>query len=399
MVKTVKKRIAVWQPFFFGGGAEAVALWVLQALSSEYDVTLFTLAEVDIAWLDTMYATQLSKQDITVHTLLTGRLGKWAYALMSNGPIARMAFVYWTIRRFKAVSADYDLVFSAYNALDMGRPGIQYLHWVYVVEKETEQAERWMKALMRWVDFSRERLQQNLSIANSQYTADRVQKCYGIKAQVVFPPVITQIDALPWAEKDNAFLCSGRIVQAKQTHRVITILKAVRAQGFDVKLHITGGGGGVYGQDYLRKIEAIAQAHSDWIFLHQNLPYEDYLKIVARCRYGIHYKPEPFGISVAEMLKADMIPFVRSKGGQMEIVGAEHVDLLFDNEKEGAEKIAAVMRDQSLQEALRRSLAHRKHLFSTEHFMAAIRQTVEQALTAQDPTEAMLDDISTVASA
>lgn len=398
MVETVKKRIAVWQPFFFGGGAEAVALWVLEALSPEHDVTLFTLTDVDIAWLDTMYATQLSRQTIQVNALLTGRLGKWAYAIMSNGPIARMAFVYWTIRRFKAAAADYDLVFSAYNALDMGRPGIQYLHWVHVVEKKTDKAERWMKALMKWVDFSHDRLQKNLSIANSQYTADRVQKCYGIDSQVVFPPVITQIDSLPWSGKENAFLCSGRIVQAKQTHRVINILKAVRAKGFDVKLHITGGGGGVYGQDYLRKIEAIAHRHSDWIFLHQNLPYEDYLKIVARCRYGIHYKPEPFGISVAEMLKAGMIPFVRSKGGQMEIVGTEHPDLLFDSEKEGAEKIAAVLANQQLQEALRRSLEQRKDLFSTERFMASIRQAVEQYLPPQERIETVLGDASTVAS-
>ncbi|MBE7381153.1 MAG: glycosyltransferase family 4 protein [Leptolyngbya sp. SIO1E4] len=378
MANETKKSVAVWQPFFFGGGAEAVALWVLEALHHEYDVTLFTLSEVDFSWLNAMYATQLSDKEITVKAQLPERLKKWAHTLISDNKIARMAFIYWTIREFKKSAYQYDVVFSAFNGLDMGRPGIQYLHWVHVIEKKFPKAQPWLKALMVWADFSHERLCENFSIANSEYTAEQVQQCYGIEADVVFPPVVTQINTLPWSEKENAFLCSGRVVKAKQTHRVINILKAVRDKGFDIKLHITGGGGGVYGRGYLKQIEALAQQNSDWIYLHQNLPYDDYLKIVSRCRYGIHYKTEPFGISVAEMLKADMIPFVRSNGGQREIVGAEHQDILFANEAEGIEKIVRVLGDEDLKMHLLQSLKQRKDLFSTERFMDEIRETVKK---------------------
>lgn len=297
-----------------------------------------------------------------------------------------MSLIYWTIRYFKSVAPQYDVVFSAFNSLDMGQPGIQYLHWVHVIEDDREKAKPWFKVLMKWVDFSYDRLRSNLSIANSQYTAQRVEETYGIKADVVFPPVITQIEALPWDEKENAFLCSGRIVPAKQTHRVIEILKAVRDKGFDIKLHITGGGGGSYGQDYLTQVETLAQEYSDWVYLHQNLPYEDYLKILARCRYGIHYKPEPFGISIAEMIKADMIPFVRSKGGQMEIVGADHGDILFDGQADAVEKVVKVLGDEALQGDLRRSLKQRQELFSTERFMSDIRAVVEKHLAAAETT-------------
>lgn len=377
-----KHQIAVWQPYFRGGGAEAVALWILEALQDDYTVILHTLSPVDLSWLNTMYNTNLSHKNLIIKTYLPKWLEKQAYDLMASHDLFRIGLVYWTIRGFKKINHQYDLVFSAFNALDMGRPGIQYLHWVNVVEKPYERAPLWQKALMHWIDFSHDRLRQNNSIANSQYTAQRVQQTYGIEADVVFPPVVTEIPALPWTAKEDAFLCSGRIVQAKQTHRVINILQAVRSEGFDIKLHITGGGGGggVYGQTYLRKIKELAKENSDWIFIHQNLPYDDYLKIVGRCRYGIHYKPEPFGISVAEMLKADMIPFVRSKGGQMEIVGSEHPELLFDNEADGVQKIIKVLGSQATQETLLASLKERQSLFSTERFMTDIRALVNRHL-------------------
>ena len=380
MKSNTKKRVAVWQPYFLGGGAEAVALWILEALCSDYDVTLYTLSDVDLSWLDAMYSTQLADKPITIKTQLPKWLNKAADFVISNNKTLRMGLIYWTIRYFKSIAAHYDVVFSAFNSLDMGKSGIQYLHWVRVIEDDRENTKPWSKMLMKWVDFSYDRLRSNVSIANSQYTAERVEKTYGIQSEVIFPPVITQIEALPWQDKENAFLCSGRIVPAKQTHRVINILKAVRDQGVDIKLHITGGGGGSYGQEYLRRVEALAEKYSDWVHLHQNLPYGDYLKILARCRYGIHYKPEPFGISIAEMLKANMIPFVRSKGGQMEIVGADHDEILFADEADAVKKIVKVLDDQTLQNNLLQSLEQRQALFSTERFMNDIQVIVRKYL-------------------
>ena len=189
----------------------------------------------------------------------------------------------------------------------MGDIGIQYLHWEHVVEKFPHKAKSWEKGLMKWADFSHDRLRQNRSIANSKHTADRIKSTYGIESTVIFPPVTTSIDALPWSEKEDAFLCSGRIVEPKQTHRIINILKVVREKGFDVKLYITGGGGGVYNQKYLRRVRNLAKENKDWVYLYEDLPYEDYLDFLARCRYGIHYKYEPFGISVAEIPKGSYL--------------------------------------------------------------------------------------------
>jgi glycosyltransferase involved in cell wall biosynthesis len=382
MATRSKQKILVWQPYFMGGGAEAVALWILEALRKDYDVTLITLSDISFPWLDSMYFTHLSKTNIKLETQLKKWMRLPAYFLISQNKIARMFFIYWSIRFLKRRSSHYDIVFSAFNALDMGVAGIQYLHWVNVLENRQKKKTVWQKAFVKWANFSYDKLGQNFSVANSKYTAQEVKKVYGLEAGVVYPPVTTTIQALPWQDKENAFLCSGRITRAKQTHRAISILKAVRSKGFDIKLYITGGGGGVYTQKYLREIRKLAQENSDWVSLYQNLPYKDYLQVLARCRYGIHYKPEPFGISIAEMLKADMIPFVRSKGGQVEIVGSENRDLLFENEAVGVEKIVRVLGDQDLQKEILNTLKQRQSLFSTQHFVEEIQSTVKQYLAA-----------------
>jgi len=375
-----QKSVAVWQPFFLGGGAEAVALWILEALQDDYQVTLHTISPVDFSWLNAMYNTHLSPEKIKTRTYLPTYLKDAAYFIMSNHDMLRTSLVYLTIKGFKAESNQYDAVFSAFNGLDMGCRGIQYLHWVHVVEQFYKKADPWYKALMRWVDFSHDRLRQNLSIANSGYTARRVKEVYGIDAKVVLPPVVTQIDALPWEQKENAFLCSGRLVKAKEPHRVIRILKSVRDQGFDIKLHITGGGGGAYERSYQNKLRKLIQQNSDWVILHQDLPYADYLKIAARCRYGLHFKPEPFGISVAEMLKADIIPFVKGKGGQIEIVGVENSELLFTEEEEATQKIIKVLSDDLLRQRLSDTLSERKALFTTERFIEEIKMVTQEFL-------------------
>lgn len=39
---TPNKRLAIYYPCFMGGGAEAVGLWILEALKNDYDLTLYT---------------------------------------------------------------------------------------------------------------------------------------------------------------------------------------------------------------------------------------------------------------------------------------------------------------------------------------------------------------------
>jgi len=380
-VSNSQLRLVVWHPFFLGGGAEAVTLWMLQALADEYDVTLLTLFDIDLQRLNAMYGTRLQAQALTVKTVIPAAwsgLGRWALA---NNTGLRAMMMHGSIRRLKTISQQYDGVISGYNGVDLGRPGLQYMHWVRVVEGGKLQRNAPFRQLCHGIsNFSMARLRQNVSLVNSAYTGQRVQQEYGIPSIVVYPPVVAKMPQRSWSQKQEAFLCSGRIVAAKMPHRAIRILQQVRRRGFDIKLYITGGGGGVYGQQYLGHIKQLVAAESDWIQLLEGLPYQEYLALLAQCRYGIHYKPEPFGISIAEMVQAGMIPFVRSRGGQVEIVGADNGELMFDSESEAVEKIVAVLKDADQQQRCLEALARRKSLFTIENFQHQVRQVVADYL-------------------
>ena len=264
------------------------------------------------------------------------------------------------------------MLISAYNAADLGKKTIQYIHWVKVLE-----GNQWCEKIS---DFSIAQLKKNPSLSNSQVVREAVKKAYGIDSTVLYPPVVLNVPDELRIEKENAFICSGRITEAKQPDQVIKILKQVRAQGFDVKLHLTGGGGGAYALKYERSIKKLAVENADWITLYENLAYADYVKVVARCKYGIHYKKEPFGISIAEMVKAGAIPFVRSQGGQVEIVGAQNQDLFFENEEEAIAKIVSVLSTPKRQSTLLKALEKQKQQFSTQRFMAEMIKFVDDHL-------------------
>jgi glycosyltransferase involved in cell wall biosynthesis len=364
------KKIAVYYPAFLGGGAEAVGLWMLEALKAKYDLTLFTVSGIDFDRLNTMYGTTLCDQKVQVKSLIPQGGNAIADRLIANQPFCKMLAFHLSLRHIKAQQDQYDVLISAYNAADLGKKAIQYIHWVRVLEGNR---------FCEWVSgFSRERLKHNLSLANSQLVRDAVQKEYGIDSTVLYPPVVLEVPETSWDTKQNAFICSGRITAAKQPHKVIQILQQVRSRGFDIKLHLTGGGGGAYAQDYEQSIRELVAENSDWITLYENLAYADYVNVVAQCRYGIHYKKEPFGISIAEMVKAGVLPFVRSQGGQVEIVGAQHEDLLFGDDQEAVAKIIAVLQDDAKQAQLAESLKTQKQLFSTQRFMTEMVQVVDR---------------------
>ena len=371
-----KKSVAVFCPLFFGGGAEAVCLWILEALKKTYDLTLFTIFDVDFDKLNSMYGTQLSQEMVKIRVIfptVTKTLLKFLFANMNNRNLAILA-MHLLLRHLKAHNQEYDLLLSGYNAVDFGRVGIQYVHWINVIPNDGLYGKISNSSL--------ENVKLNISITNSFAVSKLLKDKYAIDAKVVYPPVLLKDKNISWGQKENAFICSGRLTAAKAPHKAIQILKKVRKKGFDVKLYITGGGGGIYGWKYKRTLKKMANENSEWVKLYENLPYKEYVNILAKCRYGIHYKLEPFGISIAEMMKAGAIPIVRNKrghsaAGQVEILGEENQELFFENQDEAVEKITNILQNSKIQEKLQASLLKRKDIFSTDRFMTGICQVVK----------------------
>lgn len=365
-------KVAVYYPAFLGGGAEAVGLWMLEALKHNYELTLFTISGVDFDRLNALYGTQLSVKDVTVKSFFSQDLSPVINGLIANNKLIRMVLFHWLIRYLKAHNQHYDVLISAYNALDFGKKGLQYIHWVKVLEDNV--------FYNKISGFSIDRMKQNESITNSYTVADFIKKEYGFSSTVLYPPVVIDAPETSWRQKQMAFICSGRLTAAKQPDKVISILKRVREQGFDVKLYLTGGGGGTYAWKYKNFVKQMVKDNSTWVTLYENLSYEDYVNVLSNCQYGIHYKQEPFGISIAEMVKAGAIPFVRNQGGQIEIVGQQNQGLMFKNEQEAVEKIVAVLSHPEQQQTLQIALTEQRNLFSTQRFITEMNGIVERHL-------------------
>jgi glycosyltransferase involved in cell wall biosynthesis len=154
---------------------------------------------------------------------------------------------------------------------------------------------------------------------------------------------------------------------------VIEVLRRVRQRGNDVHLHILGGGDTAYVES-LRDLQA---KNRDWVFLEGWVGGAEKARMVTGHRFGISgRKNEPFGIAVAEMVKAGCIVFVPNGGGQVEIV--DHPSLVFDDEDEAVDKICSVLEDTSLRPDLRAHLAQGMDKFSVEAFQEGVRQTVKE---------------------
>ena len=88
-------------PYFMGGGAEAVALWILEALKEKYDLTLFTFYYPDWEKLNKLYETSLTPKEVKVVSVLPKSWQGISEFLISNNPHFRQIAIHLSLRYLK----------------------------------------------------------------------------------------------------------------------------------------------------------------------------------------------------------------------------------------------------------------------------------------------------------
>jgi len=364
------------------GGAEAVAVWTIEALKEEYNVTLISGVELPLDQVNRYYGVSLKPHDFYSVTVR-----------LPFGPGKSSKF--WYLRRLmlmrycRKIVEEYDLWISTYYEMDLGWRGIQYVHSPAVAVGVVKGLDAFLdknqwsvlkgfyrKSVARIFNFSVDNIRQNLTLVNSKWTGQLIKRAYGIDPYVVYPPVSTKFPHIPWDAREEGFVCIGRIAPSKRIDTIIQILKHVKEAGWDIHLHIVGE---IWDLGYASKIEKLQKENSDWVFLEGRLTREQLADLIARHKYGIHgMRNEHFGIAVAEMVKAGNIVFVPNDGGQVEIV--DNKFLTYETKEEAIRKIVRVLKDKDLQVSLRMHLAKRAETFSATHFMQEVRSIVRQAL-------------------
>lgn len=196
---------------------------------------------------------------------------------------------------------------------------------------------------------------------------------YGLEARTLYPPVADGFPSIPYSERENGFLCIGRLAPEKRMDTVIDILSRVRRRGHDIHLHILGGSAD---SQYARALKKLRRTHQEWVFLEGAVFGERKKELIAKHRFGISGRTnEPFGIAVAEMVKAGCIVFTPNGGGQVEIV--DHPHLVYSDVGDAALKIERVLESAPMQTHLREHLANGSQRFSIENFQKGIRVAVD----------------------
>jgi len=387
-------QIAVAHPHMGRGGSEAACLWAIEALKDQYDVTLLTTGRVDWEALNAYYGSSIQPGEVAVsRPRIAAALGDLPVAAL-RGALHQ--------RHCRSVARDFDVLLSAYNPCDFGRPAIHRIAdfaWDGEVRARydtmPDQARRLIhrdtplrKAYLALAGALKKPsgrdvfAGEDVIIANSRWTAGIVREKHPrARIEIVYPPVPGQAQPAPWAEREAGFVCLGRIAHEKRIETIIEILSRVRAHGHDVHLHVIGP---LDGSPYAKMIERLCVETGGWAVAEGSKAGADKEELIGRHRFAIHArKSEAFGIAVAEMVRAGCVTFVPDDGATPEIVSDGR--LCYADVDDAVRKIDAVLRSEALAAELHGKMLARGRLFGVEAYQRGIRRLVEDMLRAGRP--------------
>ena len=383
-----KQRIAIAHPGLKAGGSEAPAMALLEMLQHQYDITLVTGYRFERERLNKAYQTAVEDGRIAVD------MAPMPPGLrnLKAGDALRGAFFG---RHVRHVAKQFDLCISTYNFAPFGRSAIQFIadfSWDdeirYALPRPTVGLRGLMQApsypraaylgLCHLVDrdkFGLRAQQQDVVVANSQWTADLLRSRHGISSRVIYPPV----ESRPYdgdAARSGDFVMLGRIEPDKRIIEAIEVLSRVRARGHRFAFRIIGS---LDNSPYSSRVRSLAAQKGDWVHLEGGLYGEEKFSLLARHSYALHMRErEAFGIAVAEQVKMGLIPFVPEQCAPKEIVGDPR--LCFRDADDAVEIIDKLLRDSDQLAEVRQRLVARAKLFSAERFVEEARTLIMEHL-------------------
>ena len=358
------------------GGGNAVAAWMVHALAGIHDVDTLTTRRWSIDETNAFYGTAIPDRGITKHVIPA----PWSW--LSSLPEQRATRLRMSslLRYARPLAARYDLLLTADNYGAFAKPGMQYLHFPAALKPTPERARLLVNLYFRFCDaligLPWRNAVRNATLANSQWTATGLEQRHGIRAEVLYPPVIDPGAGRPWEERLNTFLCVGRFHGSKRIEMVMSIVRRLRAHALPgARLIIVGS---PVDPEYASRIMRSAARDRDWIEFRQDLPRSEIDRLIGECRYGLQaMEEEHFGMATAELARGGCLVFAHGSGGSPEVVDGEAA-LLWRTEDDAVAKISALARDPSRREAVRAHLRRHTLRFAPAQFAERMRAIVSE---------------------
>ncbi len=230
------------------------------------------------------------------------------------------------------------------------------------------------------------------AIYNSKFTKSYVEKNWGIKGKVIYPPV--SVNLFRSLRKKKQILSVGRFFgflkdeqsssSSKKHEFLVKAFKEFIAEHglHDWSLHLAGGA--TKGDEkYLDHLKNISAGYK--IFLYPNVDIEKLKKLYGESMIYWHAsgfgeddpkKFEHFGITCVEAMAAGAIPIVINKGGLTEIVEDGKSGYLWDSTDQLKDQTLEVIKNGRLRKKMVEEGQRKALDFSKETFIAKINELV-----------------------
>lgn len=206
----------------------------------------------------------------------------------------------------------------------------------------------------------------DILLANSRFTAEKIKKFYGRVAQIVHPPVNTDIFYFdPLVKKQDYFLAFGRIIHYK---RFDLIVYAFNELGLPLK--IIGSG------PETAKIKKLIKSPN--IEILSDVKDDELRKIITGAKALIFPQVEDFGLVAAEAIACGTPVIAYSEGGAKDIVQSGVNGIFF--KKQNKETLIKAVKEFLKMEFDGNKVAESGKKFSKESFKEKLMKVVNDSL-------------------
>lgn len=300
------------------GGAEKV----LDAIFSIYPSPIYTLVKREGSF---------DRSSFAQAEILTSFIQKLPFAV--SGHRNYLPFFPAAIERFDL--SGYDVLLSSSHAVAKGidvkegqlhicycHTPMRYawdLHDQYVGDLQgvKEWLAKWTLSYMRKWDVNHLNRIHHF-IANSQYIAERIQRIYGREAEVIYPPVQTELFEFR-ADKEDFYLTMSRLVPYKRMDLIVEAFSHLPSK----KLVVIGDG------PEMEKIKKLSGKNVELLGFQSDDVLRKYL---SRAKAFIFAAEEDFGIAPVEAQAAGTPVIAFGKGGVLETVVKGETGIFFEEQ-------------------------------------------------------------------
>lgn len=226
---------------------------------------------------------------------------------------------------------------------------------------------------------------------NSAFTKSVIEKHWQTGVQYVHHPLVNPpANPVPSSKKEKVILNVGRFFRQLHSKRQDVLVTAF-AQLLEKHPSLSKGWklvliGGVEDEDYAQEVKK--QAHSLPIEFYHSVSRKELLSWYAKASIYWHAagfevnentnpeKVEHFGISTVEAMSYECVPIVVGKGGQVEVLGQELKQLLWQSIEECVTITADVLEHVEKRQKLAQSAKAQARIFGPEAFRSTLEKMI-----------------------